>query len=339
MEILQSYSLREHNTFGIDAQADWFIPFASIEDLQLLSRDEYFQECRCITIGEGSNLLFLTNFHGIVLHSVIQSIERLAETADTVDLLVGSGVKWDDFVAQMAEAELYGVENLSLIPGEVGAAAVQNIGAYGTEICEVIREVHTVHRRTGEVRHFAVEECNYSYRHSFFKEPEAADYIVTHVLLRLSKHPHLKLDYADLRQRVEARTATPTARDVRDEVIRIRQEKLPDPKVLGNAGSFFMNPIISAEAFERLREAYPEAPHYDLPDGQVKVPAGWLIDRCGLKGYRLGHAAVYERQALVLVNADGEATGQDIARLAEYVQEQVAERFGLQITPEVRYIS
>ena len=205
MEILQSYSLREHNTFGIDAQADWFIPFASIEDLQLLSRDEYFQECRCITIGEGSNLLFLTNFHGIVLHSVIQSIERLAETADTVDLLVGSGVKWDDFVAQMAEAELYGVENLSLIPGEVGAAAVQNIGAYGAEICEVIREVHTVHRRTGEVRHFAVEECNYSYRHSFFKEPEAADYIVTHVLLRLSKHPHLKLDYADLRQRVEAR--------------------------------------------------------------------------------------------------------------------------------------
>ena len=316
MEILQSYSLREHNTFGIDAQADWFIPFASIEDLQLLSRDEYFQECRCITIGEGSNLLFLTNFHGIVLHSVIQSIERLAETADTVDLLVGSGVKWDDFVAQMAEAELYGVENLSLIPGEVGAAAVQNIGAYGAEICEVIREVHTVHRRTGEVRHFAVEECNYSYRHSFFKEPEAADYIVTHVLLRLSKHPHLKLDYADLRQRVEARTATPTARDVRDEVIRIRQEKLPDPKVLGN-----------------------EAPHYDLPDGQVKVPAGWLIDRCGLKGYRLGHATVYERQALVLVNADGEATGQDIARLAEYVQEQVAERFGLQITPEVRYIS
>ena len=138
---------------------------------------------------------------------------------------------------------------------------------------------------------------------------------------------------------MEARTATPTVRDVRDEVIRIRQEKLPDPKVLGNAGSFFMNPIISAEAFERLREAYPEAPHYDLPDGQVKVPAGWLIDRCGLKGYRLGHAAVYERQALVLVNADGEATGQDIARLAEYVQEQVAERFGLQITPEVRYIS
>ena len=171
MEILQSYSLREHNTFGIDAQADWFIPFASIEDLQLLSRDEYFQECRCITIGEGSNLLFLTNFHGIVLHSVIQSIERCAETADTVDLLVGSGVKWDDFVAQMAEAELYGVENLSLIPGEVGAAAVQNIGAYGAEICEVIREVHTVHRRTGEVRHFAVEECNYSYRHSSSRSP------------------------------------------------------------------------------------------------------------------------------------------------------------------------
>ena len=339
MEILQNYSLRAYNTFGIDAQADWFIPFASIEDLQLLSRDEYFQECRCITVGEGSNLLFLTNFHGIVLHSVIQSVECCGETEDTVDFVVGSGVKWDDFVAQMAQAQLYGVENLSLIPGQVGAAAVQNIGAYGAEVCEVIREVHTVHRRTGQVHRFSVDECAYSYRHSFFKEPEAADFIVTHVLLRLSKHPQLKLDYADLRQRVMARTETPTALDVREEVIRIRQEKLPDPAALGNAGSFFMNPIISAEAFDRLRQTYPEAPHYDLPDGQVKVPAGWLIDRCGLKGYRLGHAAVYERQALVLVNADGQATGQDIARLAEYVQEQVAERFGLQISPEVRYIS
>ena len=173
MEILQSYSLREHNTFGIDAQADWFIPFASIEDLQLLSRDEYFQECRCITIGEGSNLLFLTNFHGIVLHSVIQSIERLAETADTVDLLVGSGVKWDDFVAQMAEAELYGVENLSLIPGEVGAAAVQNIGAYGQEVTQVIVSADVYDLKEKTFKTILAEDMQMSYRKSIFNSGES----------------------------------------------------------------------------------------------------------------------------------------------------------------------
>ena len=249
MEILESYSLREHNTFGIDAQADWFIPFASIEDLQLLSRDEYFQECRCITIGEGSNLLFLTNFHGIVLHSVIQSIERCAETADTVDLLVGSGVKWDDFVAQMAEpsstasrtspsSQAKSVLPLCRISGPMALRSARS-SARCTR-CIVVRARCVTSLSRSATTAIAIASSR----------SRAADYIVTHVLLRLSKHPHLKLDYADLRQRVEARTATPTARDVRDEVIRIRQEKLPDPKVLGNAGSFFMNPIISAEAFE-----------------------------------------------------------------------------------------
>jgi UDP-N-acetylmuramate dehydrogenase len=339
MEILQNYSLRTLNTFGIDAQADWFIPFTSIEDLQLLSRDEYFQECRCITIGEGSNLLFLANFHGIVLHSKILGRQVVAETEETVDMLVGSGVHWDGLVAELVDLGLYGVENLSLIPGQVGAAAIQNIGAYGAEVSQVIQEVHTVNRRSGEVRRFSNQECNYSYRHSIFKEPEWADYIVTHVVLRLSKKPTLHLDYADLRERVTAHTAEPTASDVRREVIHIRQEKLPDPKTLGNAGSFFMNPIISSEAFAELLKAHPNAPHYLLEDGRVKVPAGWLIDRCGLKGYRLGHAGVYEKQALVLVNADGEATGQDIARLAEYIQGEVQQRFGIRIEPEVRYIS
>ena len=254
-------------------------------------------------------------------------------------MLVGSGIHWDDFVAEMVDLGLYGVENLSLIPGQVGAAAIQNIGAYGAEVSQVIQEVHTVNRRSGEVRHFSQQECNYSYRHSIFKEPEWADYIVTHVVLRLSKKPTLHLDYADLRERVISHTEEPTAADVRREVIRIRQEKLPDPATLGNAGSFFINPIISPEAFAELLKAHPNAPHYLLEDGRVKVPAGWLIDRCGLKGYRLGHAGVYEKQALVLVNADGEATGQDIARLAEYIQEQVQQHFGIRIEPEVRYIS
>lgn len=338
MEILQNYSLRAHNTFGIDAQADWFIPFTSVEDLELLARDEYFQECRCLPIGEGSNLLFLANFHGIVLRSAITSWELLEETEDTVDYLVGSGVLWDDFVARTCAEGLWGAENLSLIPGQVGASAIQNIGAYGAEASELIQAVHTVHRRTGARRIFAPEECHYGYRHSFFKEAEGADFIVTHVHYRLHKQPRPRLDYADLRARVAAVTSTPTPEDIRQVVIAIRREKLPDPAQLGNAGSFFMNPVIEAEAFARLQATYPQVPHYPQTDGRVKIPAGWLIDQAGLKGYRLGHAGVYERQALVLVNADGEATGTDIARLAEYIQQQVKERFGIQIEPEVRYI-
>lgn len=339
MDILQNHSLRPYNTFGIAAQADWFIPFTSVEDLQLLSRDEYFQECRALTVGAGSNLLFLTNFRGIVLHSRICSLEVIQETEESVDILAGSGLVWDDFVAEMVARGYYGLENLSLIPGQVGSAAIQNIGAYGVEVGERIQAVHAVHRRTGQVRVFAHEECQYSYRHSAFKEPDHADYIITHVHLRLSKRPTLILGYADLEARVHARSSQPTPLDVREEVIAIRSAKLPDPAVIGNAGSFFMNPIISAESFAELQRQHPEVPHYPLPDGRVKVPAGWLIDRCGLKGYRMGHAGVYERQALVLVNADGAATGQDIARLAEYVQECVRTRFAIDLEPEVRYIS
>ena len=339
MEILQNYSLRAHNTFGIDAQADWFIPFTSVEDLKLLARDEYFQECRCLPIGEGSNLLFLANFHGIILHSRILTEERLAETDTTVDYLVGSGVKWDDFVARSCQQGLWGAENLSLIPGQVGASAIQNIGAYGAEVADLIQAVHTVHRRTGEVRIFSLGECQYGYRYSFFKSPEGADYIVTHVHYRLSKEPKPLLDYADLRARVAEHTSDPSPEDIRQTVISIRRSKLPDPAEVGNAGSFFMNPVIEASSFQALLEKYPNAPHYLQPDGRVKVPAGWLIDQAGLKGYRLGHAGVYERQALVLINADGETTGTDIARLAEFVQREVRDRFGINIEPEVRYIS
>ena len=298
----------------------------------------YFQECRCVPIGEGSNLLFLTNFHGIILFSELRSIELLGEDDQHVDYLVGSGVHWDDFVQQMTDQGLGGIENLSLIPGQVGAAAIQNIGAYGVEICQRIQAVHTFHRRTAQERIFTRDECAYAYRHSLFKEPDYEDYIITHVHLRLDKHPSLQLDYADLRERITQRHSTPTPTDVRREVIAIRESKLPDPKVIGSAGSFFMNPVVEASVYEALREQYPHAPHYPLPDGRIKVPAGWLIDTCGLKGYRLGHAGVYERQALVLINADGQATGQEIARLAEYIQQQVQARFGIHLEPEVRYI-
>ncbi|MDO4691609.1 MAG: UDP-N-acetylmuramate dehydrogenase [Porphyromonadaceae bacterium] len=338
MKIEKDFSLKHHNTFGIDARADWFVTYDSVDDLRTLIRDEYFQECRYLHIGEGSNLLFLANFHGIVLRSGITGIEVLREDDKAVELRVGAGMVWDDFVAYCTERGYYGVENLSLIPGQVGSSAIQNIGAYGVEVERLITAVHTLHRRTGGERCFSREECAYAYRHSTFKEPEQADYIVTHVDFRLGRETSLSLEYADLKRYFSEHNTEPTLASVRQAVIEIRQRKLPDTQLLGNAGSYFMNPIVPATQAERLRSEYPQMPFYPLEDGRVKLAAGWLIDQCGLKGYRMGRAGVYQHQALVLVNHGG-ATGQEIASLAEYVQQAVFERFAVEIHPEVKYIS
>lgn len=338
MKIEQGASLKEYNTFGIDATTDWLINYYSLEDLETLVRDEYFQECRYLHIGSGSNLLFLTNFHGIVLHSHITSLEIVEQDDTKIRLQLGAGWAWDDVVDYATSHGYYGIENLSLIPGQLGAAAIQNIGAYGVEIEQVVHEVHTIHRRTGERRCFSHAECQYAYRYSIFKEPEMADYIVTHVCLELSKEPHYTLSYAGLEQSLSARGATPSLHEIRRTVIEIRQSKLPDPTTLGNAGSFFMNPIVSAEAYLGLSQKHPDMSAYPLEDGRVKLAAGWLIEHSGMKGYRQGQAGVYERQALVLVNHGG-ATGQDIANLAIEVQTAVRNCFGVELSPEVRYIS
>lgn len=338
MDIQQSVSLRPYNTFGIDATADWLITYNSLEELHRLVSDEYFQECRCLHIGEGSNLLFLTNFHGIVLRSGICTIEELTAPAGYADLLVGAGMIWDNLVAYTVERGLYGAENLSLIPGQVGSAAIQNIGAYGVEVESLIQAVHTIHRRSGQVRIFAHSECAYAYRDSIFKRPEYADYIVTHVHLRLSTKTELKLEYADLARHLGERSLIPSLTTVRSAIIDIRSRKLPDTKVLGNAGSFFMNPIVPTSVYEQIKVEYPSVPCYPLGGNQVKIPAAWLIDQCGFKGTRRGEAGVYERQALVLVN-HGSATGTDIANLAIEIQQAVRDRFGVELHPEVKYIS
>ncbi len=338
MNIEKEVSLRKYNTFGIDAQTDWLIHYDSLADLKKLVSDEYFQECRYLHIGEGSNLLFLANFHGIVLHSELISEEVLAENDTTIDLLVGAGLNWDKFVADMCARGFYGLENLSLIPGQVGSSAIQNIGAYGTEVESFIQAVHTLHRRTGEERIFTHSECQYSYRHSIFKETEFADYIVTHVHFRLNKQAEVCLNYKDLQAYFEEHRLELTPQNLRSAVIAIREAKLPKTEELGNAGSFFMNPIVSRERADELLKAYPNAPHYPADKGQVKLAAGWLIDQCGLKGYRKGNVGVYERQALVLINYGG-ATGQDVANLAIEIQEAVKAKFGVELQAEVRYIS
>jgi UDP-N-acetylmuramate dehydrogenase len=286
-------------------------------------------------IGGGSNLLFLNNYEGTVLHSRIKTIEVTGETPDAIWLKVGSGVVWDDFVACCVRRNLYGIENLSGIPGEVGASAVQNIGAYGVEAKDLITEVHTINTE-GEERIYSHADCRFAYRYSIFKEPPGKGVIVTNVCFRLSKRESYTLDYGALRKELENYPAV-TLSAVREIIVRIRNSKLPDPAVLGNAGSFFMNPVVPKAVFEAIRRNHPSMPFYPVGEDSIKIPAGWLIEQSGWKGKSLGPAAVYDKQALVLVNKGG-ATGRDIMALSDAVRSSVKETFGIDIHPEVKTI-
>lgn len=337
----RDYSLMSHNTFGIEAKAAYFITYDSVEDLQDIVR--HLHGCHeglpVLHIGGGSNLLFLSDYDGVVLHSQITGIE-VHEEPEGVSLRVGAGMVWDDFVAYCVEHGYYGIENLSLIPGEVGAAAVQNIGAYGAEAKDVITQVEAVDLQTGEKRIFSNEECGYGYRRSIFKMELRGRYAVTHVSFRLSRHFVPNFEYGGVRKALLAAGMDEeglTAGALRDVVIAIRREKLPDPDIQGNAGSFFMNPVVGRETYVRLAGAYPGMPYYEVDEEHVKIPAGWLIEQCGWKGKSLGRAAVHDKQALVLVN-NGGATGQDVLRLCEAVRKDVGTKFGIEIIPEVNFI-
>jgi len=328
------YSLLPYNTFGIDVSASRFLEYASVAELE-----EYIAQGAVTTpflhIGGGSNLLFTKDYDGLILHSRIGGIEVTAEDSQAVSLRVGAGVVWDDFVACCVEHGWYGAENLSLIPGEVGASAVQNIGAYGVEVKDLITAVETVNIQ-GYERVYSVEECEYAYRNSIFKRPENKSVFVTYVRFRLSKEERYTLDYGTIRQEL-AKYPAPTLPIVRKVIIEIRESKLPDPKVTGNAGSFFMNPIVAKDKLEALQRDYPRIPYYELPDGRVKIPAGWMIDQCGWKGKSLGPAAVHDKQALVLVNRGG-AKGSDVIALSDAVRASVRDKFGIDIHPEVNVI-
>lgn len=328
------YSLLSYNTFGIDVSAARFLEYTSVEELQ-----QQIAQGAVTTpflhIGGGSNLLFTKDYDGLILHSRIEGIEVTEEDSRFVSVRVGAGVVWDDFVAYCVAHGWYGAENLSLIPGEVGASAVQNIGAYGVEAKDLITAVETVNIR-GEERVYSVEECRYAYRDSIFKRPENKSVFVTHVRFRLGKEEHYTLDYGTIRQELDKYPAL-TLPVVRKVIIDIRESKLPDPKVMGNAGSFFMNPIVPKEKLLTLQQEYPRMPYYELPDGRVKIPAGWMIDQCGWKGKALGPAAVHDKQALVLVNRGG-AEGSDIIALSDAVRAAVREKFGIDIHPEVNFV-
>lgn len=329
----QNYSLLSHNTFNIDVKAALFVEYDTLDDLHTLIAEGRI-EPPYLHIGAGSNLLFLTDYQGTVLHSRMKSIEIVDEDNDTITLKVASGVVWDDFVDYCIAHNLYGAENLSGIPGEVGASAVQNIGAYGVEAKDLIVEVFTIDI-TGKEAIYANADCCFAYRYSVFKHPSMQNQIVTHVSFRLSKQQRYVLDYGALRNELGE---TFSLRDIRSAVLRIRDSKLPNPKVWGNAGSFFMNPVVSGELFRKIKDRYPHMPFYEVGDDRIKIPAGWLIEQCGWKGKSLGEAAVYEKQALVLINK-GKATGGDVLKLSDRVCEDVKRQFEIDIHPEVRIIS
>ena len=331
------YSLLHHNTFGIDAWCRDFKTYTTVAELkQLLPA---LKGNRWLHIGSGSNLLFVDDFDGIVLHSQILDFSVVGEEGDDVLIRVGSGYEWDALVAHCVESGYYGLENLSLIPGEVGASAVQNIGAYGVEVGQFIERVETLDVATGAPRIFTNAECRYAYRYSAFKDALKGKYIVTHVVYRLSRIFHPDLNYNAIRRELEQRHMAPeqvTAASLRQLIVEIRQSKLPDPCDLGSAGSFFVNPVVPRAMYESLQAAYPDMPHYEVGNG-VKIPAGWLIEQCGWKGRSLGPAGVYHKQALVLVNLGG-ATGKDIVALSDAIRKDVLDRFGITIYPEVNFI-
>lgn len=332
MQIKRDYSLLGHNSFGLDVKAKMFGEYHTIHELQHFL---YFHDksLPLLHIGGGNNLLFTKDYEGIVLHSAIKGFEVVAIEGHDVHLRVGAAEIWDDIVDRTVRNGYYGLENLSLIPSEVGAAAVQNIGAYGVEVKDFIEAVEIVSLTTGEVHELTNKECKFAYRYSIFKGAWKGQFAVTHVTFKLSLDFKPNLSYHAL---ADIATGKINALDLRNAIIDIRKSKLPDPKVLGNAGSFFMNPVVKQEKFEELHRDYPDMPHFDAPGG-VKIPAGWLIESCGWKGKSLGRAGIYKDQALVIVN-NGGAMPQDIMSLSDAVCADVNNKFGITLKPEVNWI-
>ncbi len=330
MKDIKNYSLLKHNTFGIEARCDRFVQVGSEAEFQsLLPLTEPL-----LVVGRGSNLLLTQDFHGTVLRSGIMGIQVAADMGGC-HVRCGSGVEWDYVVGFCVGQGIYGAENLSLIPGDVGASAVQNIGAYGVEAKDIIEQVEAIEIATGRKYTFSTADCQYAYRQSRFKGEWRGRFFITYVTYRLSNTFAPKLEYGNIRSELAAKGITePTAEQLRQVVMDIRRQKLPDPKELGNAGSFFMNPVVERSRFEQLLKDYPQMPHYYIDEEHEKIPAGWLIEQCGWKGRSLGRAGVHDRQALVLVNLGG-ATGQDVVALCQQIQHDVKQRFGISLKPEV----
>lgn len=337
MKDFYDFNLKEHNTFGIDVKCRRFIEFESVDELLQIVNSLTDADKPLLVLGGGSNMLFTADYEGTVLHSAIKG-HVAVQTDEGIMLRCGSGEVWDDIVSLCVSNRMYGAENLSLIPGDVGASAVQNIGAYGAEAKDIILKVEAVDLQTGKMCEFTNEECEYAYRNSKFKGEWRNRFVITYVTYKLSEVFCPCLDYGNIRAELEKRNIkVPTAEQLRNVIIDIRNEKLPDPKVEGNAGSFFMNPVVPKAKYEELVARFGNVPHYSVDDNNEKIPAGWMIDQCGWKGKSLGKAGVHSRQALVLVNRGG-AEGKDIVALCDAIKRDVRDKFGIDIVPEVNII-
>ncbi|MFN8283223.1 MAG: UDP-N-acetylmuramate dehydrogenase [Chitinophagales bacterium] len=339
MAILEHLSLKSFNTFGIDVIADIFCTVQTKEDLVELIKRQFIYYRKHLIIGSGSNILFCTDYDGFVVKNEIIGIEIIKENEDHVWIKSLSGTIWHDLVLYCVNNNYGGLENLSLIPGTVGAAPMQNIGAYGAEIKDTFMELEAIDLKTAETKIFTKEDCKFGYRESIFKKEEKGNYFIYSVTFRLSKKPIVNIAYGDIQKVIaEKNIATPTIKDVSDAVIEIRESKLPNPKELGNAGSFFKNPEVEKSIAEKIQQEFPNMPKYDLPNGKIKIPAGWLIEQCGWKGKQIGNTGNHAKQALVIVNY-GNATGNEIWQHAQQVQQSVKEKFDILLEAEVNIIS
>jgi len=337
MEIHQNFSLKNYNTFGIEAKASQFVAVHSLSDLKILL-EEHSQDKKFI-LGGGSNMLLTQDIDALVIHIDLKGIQILKQDDDYVWVQSSAGENWHEFVLWTINQDFGGLENMSLIPGNVGTTPIQNIGAYGTEIKDTFDSCVAMAIDNQEIRTFHKEECHFDYRESVFKKELKEQYIILSVVFKLSKRNHkINISYGDIAAELSKQnTSNPSLKEVSNAIIAIRNSKLPNPKVLGNSGSFFKNPILKKTDFEKIHQQFPEMKYYEISDTEVKVPAGWLIEKAGFKGKRYGDAGIHENQALVLVNY-GNASGQDILNVSKTVQQTVFELFGIRIEAEVNII-
>lgn len=338
MLLQENVSLKHLNTLGIDAQARYYARVNDAQHLRDLLQHKKLQSLPRLILGGGSNVLFLNDFKGTVIHMTIGGMATIGEDLTHVWVKAGAGVNWHTLVCYCVEKGYAGIENLSLIPGTVGAAPIQNIGAYGVTLSEIFESLEAVEVCSGSVHTFNKEDCAFDYRDSVFKNACKEQYVILNVTLKLQKQPIFQTTYGELQETLEAMGIQKLSiKAISDAVVHIRQNKLPDPATLGNAGSFFKNPVILQQQFEKLRDTYPNMPGYVQSENQVKIPSAWLIEQCGWKGKRRGDVGVHTQHALILVNyANG--TGQEVYQLAQDIQQSVKDTFDIEIVPEVQLV-
>jgi len=336
--IHQNYSLKTLNTFGLDVSTQQYARIQTIDDLKEVFLGSKFRTIKKMVLGGGSNVLFTRNWLGLIAHMAIPGVQVEADSSDSVLVSAGAGEMWHPLVMWAVERGYGGIENLSLIPGTVGAAPMQNIGAYGVELKDVFHSLEAYEVKTGKLVRFFNEDCKFGYRYSVFKGAQKGNYVITRIFLRLSKKPVFNVQYGQIRQTLDEMGVNELSLSaVSQAVINIRQSKLPDPAEIGNAGSFFKNPVVESDYFESLKAAFEDIPGFAVDEHHTKVPAAWLIEHCGWKGKRFGAVGVHDRQALVLVHYGG-GNGRDLVKLSKDIQRSVFQTFGVELEPEVNII-